>query len=105
MEAGMVRYLGRDIHFPRGYGPRKDSSCWFTPGVICSGGEKHMNMYLYMWINMCTAKTGFNSYFSLPGVDLFSTISMFLGAITTLVFSVAVMYCIRYSLTLILEVL
>lgn len=39
MEIGMVRFLGQDIHFPRGYGPRKDSSCWFTPGVICSGGE------------------------------------------------------------------
>uniref|UniRef100_A0A8D2ZJN5 Guanylate cyclase n=1 Tax=Scophthalmus maximus TaxID=52904 RepID=A0A8D2ZJN5_SCOMX len=40
MEVGMVRFLGRDIHFPRGYGPRKDASCWFTPGVICSGGEE-----------------------------------------------------------------
>uniref|UniRef100_A0A3Q1IGT6 Guanylate cyclase n=1 Tax=Anabas testudineus TaxID=64144 RepID=A0A3Q1IGT6_ANATE len=50
IEAGMVRFLGRDIHFPHYYGPRKDSSCWFTPGVICSGG-----------------------------VDLFSTIIMFLG--------------------------
>ncbi|KAF3837383.1 hypothetical protein F7725_004847, partial [Dissostichus mawsoni] len=50
MEAGMVRFLGRKIHFPRGYGPRKDASCWFTPGVICSGG-----------------------------VDLFPTIDMFLG--------------------------
>uniref|UniRef100_A0A3Q1GTH5 Guanylate cyclase n=1 Tax=Acanthochromis polyacanthus TaxID=80966 RepID=A0A3Q1GTH5_9TELE len=38
MEFGMVRFLGRDIHFPRGYGPRKDASCWFTAGVICSGG-------------------------------------------------------------------
>ncbi|XP_044039400.1 retinal guanylyl cyclase 2 isoform X2 [Siniperca chuatsi] len=66
MEAGMVRFLGRDIHFPRGYGPRKDSSCWFTPGVICSGG-----------------------------VDLFSTISMFLGAIGASVFAVPLIYCIR----------
>uniref|UniRef100_A0AAX7UZU6 Guanylate cyclase n=1 Tax=Astatotilapia calliptera TaxID=8154 RepID=A0AAX7UZU6_ASTCA len=39
MEIGMVRFLGKDIHFPRGYGPKKDASCWFTPGVICSGGE------------------------------------------------------------------
>uniref|UniRef100_A0A3P8T8Y2 Guanylate cyclase n=1 Tax=Amphiprion percula TaxID=161767 RepID=A0A3P8T8Y2_AMPPE len=38
MEVGMVRFLGRDIHFPGGYGPRKDASCWFTAGVICSGG-------------------------------------------------------------------
>ncbi|KAL7374649.1 hypothetical protein ABVT39_004666 [Epinephelus coioides] len=66
METGMVRFLGREIHFPRGYRPRKDSSCWFTPGVICSGG-----------------------------VDLFSTISMFLGAMFASVFAVALIYCIR----------
>lgn len=39
MEAGAVRFIGREIHFPRGYGPRKDSSCWFTRGVLCSGGQ------------------------------------------------------------------
>uniref|UniRef100_G3Q4C6 Guanylate cyclase n=1 Tax=Gasterosteus aculeatus aculeatus TaxID=481459 RepID=G3Q4C6_GASAC len=37
--AGAVRFIGREIHFPRGYGPRKDSSCWFTRGVLCSGGQ------------------------------------------------------------------
>ncbi|XP_030285719.1 retinal guanylyl cyclase 2 isoform X1 [Sparus aurata] len=66
MEVGMVRYLGREIHFPRGYRPRKDSSCWFTPGVICSGG-----------------------------VDLFSTISMGLGGMASSVFAVLLLYCIR----------
>ncbi|KAI3375632.1 hypothetical protein L3Q82_003946 [Scortum barcoo] len=66
MELGMVRFLGRDIHFPRGSGPRKDSPCWFTPGVICSGG-----------------------------VDLFSTISMFIGAMAASVFTVALIYIIR----------
>ncbi|XP_075948333.1 retinal guanylyl cyclase 2 [Anarhichas minor] len=66
MEAGLVRFTGREIHFPRGYGPRKDSSCWFTPGVLCSGG-----------------------------VDLFSTIGMFLGAMAASVFGVAFFYCIR----------
>ncbi|XP_035808815.1 retinal guanylyl cyclase 2 isoform X2 [Amphiprion ocellaris] len=66
MEVGMVRFLGRDIHFPGGYGPRKDASCWFTAGVICSGG-----------------------------VDLFLTISMFLGAIAASVVAVALLYCIR----------
>ncbi|KAK5848202.1 hypothetical protein PBY51_005836 [Eleginops maclovinus] len=69
MEAGMMRFLGRDIHFPRGYGPRKDASCWFTPGVICSGG-----------------------------VDLFPTINMFLGMIAAFVFGVALIYCIRRRL-------
>ncbi|XP_047440743.1 retinal guanylyl cyclase 2 isoform X9 [Mugil cephalus] len=66
MEIGMVHFLGQDIHFPRGYGPRKDASCWFTPGVICSGG-----------------------------VDLFSTISMFVGVIVVLVLSVPFSYFIR----------
>ncbi|XP_034532557.1 retinal guanylyl cyclase 2 [Notolabrus celidotus] len=66
MEAGMVRFLGQDIHYPRGYGPRGDSSCWFTPGVLCSGG-----------------------------VDLFSTISMFIGAMSLSVFAVAFIYCVR----------
>ncbi|KAG7234044.1 hypothetical protein INR49_005974 [Caranx melampygus] len=66
MAVGMVRFLGRDIHFPRGSGPWRDSSCWFTPGVMCSGG-----------------------------VDLFTTISMFLGAIIFSILGGAVMYCIR----------
>ncbi|XP_047440290.1 retinal guanylyl cyclase 2 isoform X3 [Mugil cephalus] len=70
MEIGMVHFLGQDIHFPRGYGPRKDASCWFTPGVICSGG-----------------------------VDLFSTISMFVGVIVVLVLSVPFSYFIRYKST------
>ncbi|KAK5893155.1 hypothetical protein CgunFtcFv8_006053 [Champsocephalus gunnari] len=69
MEAGMVGFLGREIHFPRGYGPRKDASCWFTPGVICSGG-----------------------------VDLFPTIDMFLGMMAASVFGVALIYCIRRRL-------
>ncbi|XP_041635723.1 retinal guanylyl cyclase 2 [Cheilinus undulatus] len=66
MDASMVHFLGRDIHFPHGYGPRKDSMCWFTPGVICSGG-----------------------------VDLFSVITMFLWAVALSVFAVAFIYCIR----------
>lgn len=45
MEAGKVFFLGRDIHFPRGYRPRTDSSCWFTPGVLCWGGEEHMMIF------------------------------------------------------------
>uniref|UniRef100_A0A4W6FLQ8 Guanylate cyclase n=1 Tax=Lates calcarifer TaxID=8187 RepID=A0A4W6FLQ8_LATCA len=57
MEAGIVHFLGRDIHFPRGSGPRKDSSCWFTPGVICSGGEDahtHTHTHKYkLYIHAC----------------------------------------------------
>ncbi|XP_078137945.1 retinal guanylyl cyclase 2, partial [Centroberyx gerrardi] len=66
METNVVRFLGRDIHFPRGSGPRTDSSCWFTSGVICSGG-----------------------------VDLFSALSMLLGALAFSVFAAALTYCIR----------
>ncbi|XP_019119511.2 retinal guanylyl cyclase 2 [Larimichthys crocea] len=73
MEAGKVFFLGRDIHFPRGYRPRTDSSCWFTPGVLCWGG-----------VDLFVA-----------GLDLFSTISMFLGATATTVFVAALVYCIR----------
>nr|BAC76881.1 guanylyl cyclase [Oryzias latipes] len=66
MEIGMVRFLGRDIHFPHGYGPRRDAACWFIPGVICSGG-----------------------------VDLFLTFSTFLGSIAVALFLIALLYCIR----------
>ncbi|KAJ8405827.1 hypothetical protein AAFF_G00312640 [Aldrovandia affinis] len=38
VEAGMVRYLNRPIHFPHGHPPKTDSSCWFTHGKICTGG-------------------------------------------------------------------
>ncbi|XP_077355787.1 retinal guanylyl cyclase 2 isoform X2 [Festucalex cinctus] len=66
MEADSVHFLGRDIHFPRGSGPRRDAQCWFTPGVICSGG-----------------------------VDLFSTISIVLGAIGACVLAVVLIYFVR----------
>ncbi|MEQ2224306.1 Retinal guanylyl cyclase 2 [Ilyodon furcidens] len=66
MEIGMVHFLGRDVHFPQGFGPRRDAVCWFTPGVICS-----------------------------RGVDLFLTFSMFFGSIAASVFAVALLYCIR----------
>lgn len=55
MEAGMVHFLGQDIHFPSRFGPRRDSSCWFTPGVICSGGEECIKFYptLLPLIDVC----------------------------------------------------
>ncbi|XP_053363646.1 retinal guanylyl cyclase 2 isoform X2 [Clarias gariepinus] len=34
----MVRYAGRSIHYPRGSPPSADSSCWFNPKSICTGG-------------------------------------------------------------------
>lgn len=66
MEMRTVHFLGREIHFPRGYGPRRDSSCWFNPKIICSGG-----------------------------VDLYSTISVFLGSVIASVLGVVLIYCIR----------
>ncbi|XP_059210363.1 retinal guanylyl cyclase 2 [Centropristis striata] len=66
MDVGIVHFLGREIHFPRGHGPRRDASCWFTPGVICSGG-----------------------------LDLFLTVSMFLGAMAASIVAVAFIYCAR----------
>ncbi|XP_049601824.1 retinal guanylyl cyclase 2 isoform X1 [Syngnathus scovelli] len=66
MEADSVNFLGRDIHFPRGSGPERDLRCWFTPGVICSGG-----------------------------VDLFSTFSIALGAVAACVLAAVLIYFIR----------
>lgn len=39
MQTDMVRFLGRLIHFPHAGPPKTDSSCWFTHGIICRGGE------------------------------------------------------------------
>ena len=48
----MVRFLGQDVHFPQGYGPRRDAACWFTPGVICSGGEAHTHTHTHTHISL-----------------------------------------------------
>ncbi|GAA6087144.1 retinal guanylyl cyclase 2 [Tachysurus ichikawai] len=36
--SNMVRYAGRSIHYPGGSSPSADSSCWFSPKTICTGG-------------------------------------------------------------------
>uniref|UniRef100_A0A8C6LIH6 Guanylate cyclase n=1 Tax=Nothobranchius furzeri TaxID=105023 RepID=A0A8C6LIH6_NOTFU len=46
---GMVRFLGKEIHFPKGYGPRRDAACWFTPGVICSG-DMHLQLFIHVYL-------------------------------------------------------
>ncbi|XP_056298751.1 retinal guanylyl cyclase 2 [Pseudoliparis swirei] len=69
MGAGSVHFLGREIHFPRGSGPRRDSNCWFTPGVLCSGG-----------------------------VDLVPTLNEFIGATAASVLAVAFICCMRRRL-------
>ncbi|NXH13163.1 GUC2F cyclase, partial [Bucco capensis] len=38
MSSGSVRSLDQAIHFPSGAPPKPDSSCWFDPDVLCSGG-------------------------------------------------------------------
>ncbi|NXT77666.1 GUC2F cyclase, partial [Zapornia atra] len=38
MSSGSVKSLGRAIHFPGGAPPKSDSSCWFDPDVLCTGG-------------------------------------------------------------------
>uniref|UniRef100_A0A8C7UDJ6 Guanylate cyclase n=1 Tax=Oncorhynchus mykiss TaxID=8022 RepID=A0A8C7UDJ6_ONCMY len=44
LEAGMVMSLGRSIHFPGGVQPSPDSSCWFIPGTLCTGGENTISL-------------------------------------------------------------
>ncbi|CDQ77993.1 unnamed protein product [Oncorhynchus mykiss] len=38
LSADMVRFAGKSIHFPGGSPPPSDSSCWFEPNIICTGG-------------------------------------------------------------------
>lgn len=40
MSSDSVMSLGQAIHFPRGGPPKQDSSCWFDPDVLCTGGKK-----------------------------------------------------------------
>uniref|UniRef100_A0A8V5HEE6 guanylate cyclase n=1 Tax=Melopsittacus undulatus TaxID=13146 RepID=A0A8V5HEE6_MELUD len=40
MSSDSLMSLGRDIHFPRGTLPKPDSSCWFDPDVLCTGGKQ-----------------------------------------------------------------
>uniref|UniRef100_A0A8B9JKP5 Guanylate cyclase n=1 Tax=Astyanax mexicanus TaxID=7994 RepID=A0A8B9JKP5_ASTMX len=59
METDTVHFLGRSIHFPAWVLPKTDSSCWFTEGEICSGGEKwneHTNACIQL--NMALQKKG-----------------------------------------------
>ncbi|CAL8326442.1 unnamed protein product [Lota lota] len=66
LEGNMVRFLGRDIHFPNTHGPSQDASCWFNRGPLCSGG-----------------------------VNVFSAVSIFLVVMVTIILLMALMYCIR----------
>ncbi|XP_010874856.2 retinal guanylyl cyclase 2 [Esox lucius] len=38
LSANTVHFAGKSIHFPGGSPPPSDSSCWFEPNTICTGG-------------------------------------------------------------------
>uniref|UniRef100_A0A8C7D121 Guanylate cyclase n=1 Tax=Oncorhynchus kisutch TaxID=8019 RepID=A0A8C7D121_ONCKI len=40
LSANMVRFAGKSINFPGGSPPPSDSSCWFEPNTICTGGRE-----------------------------------------------------------------
>ncbi|XP_072542868.1 retinal guanylyl cyclase 2 [Salminus brasiliensis] len=50
METDMVHFLGHPIHFPTWGPPKADSNCWFTEGVICSGG---MDLFQVIILSLC----------------------------------------------------
>nr|XP_014354475.1 PREDICTED: retinal guanylyl cyclase 2-like [Latimeria chalumnae] len=37
----MVQFMGRTIHFPGGFPPKADSSCWFDPDDLCTGANSY----------------------------------------------------------------
>uniref|UniRef100_A0A673ILW1 Guanylate cyclase n=1 Tax=Sinocyclocheilus rhinocerous TaxID=307959 RepID=A0A673ILW1_9TELE len=53
MQTDMVRFLGRPIHFPPAGPPKTDSSCWFTHGIICRGGECVCCFLGFLSLNIC----------------------------------------------------
>ncbi|XP_041919632.1 retinal guanylyl cyclase 2 [Alosa sapidissima] len=38
LSTGTLRFAGKSIHFPGGSPPSSDSSCWFDPEAVCTGG-------------------------------------------------------------------
>uniref|UniRef100_A0A8C7GYL4 Guanylate cyclase n=1 Tax=Oncorhynchus kisutch TaxID=8019 RepID=A0A8C7GYL4_ONCKI len=44
LSADMVRFAGKSIHFPGGSPPPSDSSCWFEPNIICTGGREPVSL-------------------------------------------------------------
>uniref|UniRef100_A0A8C3HBT5 guanylate cyclase n=1 Tax=Chrysemys picta bellii TaxID=8478 RepID=A0A8C3HBT5_CHRPI len=41
-----LRYMGHTIHWPHSASPSSDSSCWFDPTSVCSGGERSLSGHL-----------------------------------------------------------
>ena len=52
LEAGMVRALGRPIHWAGGAQPSPDPSCWFSSHTICSGGL-HTHTHTHSAVEVC----------------------------------------------------
>uniref|UniRef100_A0A6Q2XLT6 Guanylate cyclase n=1 Tax=Esox lucius TaxID=8010 RepID=A0A6Q2XLT6_ESOLU len=70
MEADMVRFLGRKIHFPQGIFPKIDSDCWFINGIICTGGtHSHRNILLTLE-DVTFINPSLNSKGKTSGIDL-----------------------------------
>uniref|UniRef100_A0A8B9GVI2 Guanylate cyclase n=1 Tax=Astyanax mexicanus TaxID=7994 RepID=A0A8B9GVI2_ASTMX len=44
----MVRFAGKSINYPGGSPPPADSSCWFDPNAICTGGTR-------IWADFCSS--------------------------------------------------
>uniref|UniRef100_A0A8C8IIB2 Guanylate cyclase n=1 Tax=Oncorhynchus tshawytscha TaxID=74940 RepID=A0A8C8IIB2_ONCTS len=47
LSADMVRFAGKSIHFPGGSPPPSDSSCWFEPNIICTGGREPVCLLVF----------------------------------------------------------
>uniref|UniRef100_H2ZS04 Guanylate cyclase n=1 Tax=Latimeria chalumnae TaxID=7897 RepID=H2ZS04_LATCH len=57
----MVQFMGRTIHFPGGFPPKADSSCWFDPDDLCTGGETVfllLSNFLYPFLFLCLPQAG-----------------------------------------------
>uniref|UniRef100_A0A8C6XD09 Guanylate cyclase n=1 Tax=Naja naja TaxID=35670 RepID=A0A8C6XD09_NAJNA len=39
LDSGILRFIGRAIHWPHNTKPASDPSCWFNRGIICTGGK------------------------------------------------------------------
>ena len=39
LKSRVLSFAGNIIHFPGGYPPPSDSSCWFDKNVLCTGGK------------------------------------------------------------------
>ncbi|XP_067841462.1 retinal guanylyl cyclase 2 isoform X1 [Heptranchias perlo] len=58
MTTETVQYNRITIHFPGGSPPNVDSSCWFDPNVICTGGVELMVVILVFGLILFLASCG-----------------------------------------------